>query len=394
MTPALSSVVSTRATILEELLSGPTAAHTRVHFRTLGPGQRPVQFAVLSASQFRRDLESELEGRDYEGIAIREPSDLEIADLPDFHLVPEWVRWVMPCPASGSAWIEGLAGSDARSQMRRKLRASNGVRVVTAPLTLSDYDTWHRQLYVPEVLSKSGAIPAWPPVAGLGAKLNLALPAAPDATTVPGMMRMFMFDTDDRLIGGSLLSVDASDGTLRLRAAAYEASSRAAKELSVRGIHEMIEVGKSFGVAYLSSGDDPNLFGVDVTLGLARFKVSVGMHPIPSPLGGFQLIKVFADTCGRLGAGEAAHSEAHGGLLCFGVASRGAARIAPRVRLGALPRAAHLTYQQKIELTRADAAGLQIGGALTANPVRLPKGMPLVRYDRLPAREGEVTACG
>jgi hypothetical protein len=372
-------------TILEELLQGPKAAHTRVHFRTLGSQHRPVQFAVLSASHFRRELESELQGRGYDGIAIRQPSDLEIAELQDFHLVPEWVRWVMPCPASGNAWIDGLPGSDARSQMRRKLRASSGVRVEIAPLTLSDYDAWYRQLYVPEVLSKSGAIPAWPAMAGLGEKLNVSLPDVADATAVAGMMRMFMFDASDRLIGGALLSVDESERTLRLRAAAYEASSRAAKELSVRGIHEMIEVGNSLAVAYLSSGDDPNLFGVDVTLGLARFKVSVGMQPVPSTIGGFQLIKIFAEACGRLGADE--------GLLCFGVASRGAARIGPHVRLGALAHA-QLTYQQKIELTRADAAGLQIGGEPTASGVRLPRGMPHLRFDRPVAREGEATVCG
>lgn len=374
MSTALASILSTRLTILEEFLPSPPIGHTRVHFKGLPNERRQVQFAALASSYFRRELEPELEARDFDGIAIRGPSDLEIAELQDFHLVPEWIRWVMACPASAADWIEGLSGSDLRSQMRRKLRASAAVRVETAALTLRDYDAWHTQLYVPEILSKCGAIPAWPPVSRLGAKLNLPLPARADATVVPGVLRMFMFDRSDRLIGGALLSVDEAEKTLRLRAAAYEAESRAALELSVRSIHEMIEVGRSLGAAYLSCGDDPNLYGVDVTLGLARFKISVGMQPVPSATGGFQLIKIFDEALERVDA-EAA------GLFCFGVASRGAARIGALIRLGSLPRA-HLPYQQKIELTRTDMAGLQIGAAPTASAARVPKGMPLIRFDR------------
>jgi hypothetical protein len=374
MSTALARILSTRLTILEELVPGPRLGHTRLHFRDLPNERRPVQFAALAASYFRRELEPELEARGFDGVAIREPSDLEIAELQDFHLVPEWIRWVMACPASGAEWIERLPGSDLRSQMRRKLRASTTVRVETAPMTLRDYEAWHTQLYVPEIMSKCGAIPSWPPVAGLGAKLNLPLPTKADATVVPGVLRMFMFDENDRLIGGALLSVDEVEKTLRLRAAAYEATSRAARELSVRGIHEMIEVGRSLGIAYLSSGDDPNLYGVDVTLGLARFKISVGMQPVPSAVGGFQLIKIFDDALERLDAQAA-------GLFCFGVASRGAARIGSLIRLGSLPRA-QLPYQRKIELTRTDMAGLQIGAAPTASAARVPKGMPLIRFDR------------
>jgi hypothetical protein len=386
MSTALANILSTRLTILEELVPAQRVAHTRVHFRTLQSGQRPVQFAALTASHFRRELEPELEARGYDGIAIREPSDLEIAELQDFHLVPEWIRWIMPCPASAAAWIEGLPGSDLRSQMRRKLRASTDVRVETGPLTLRDYHAWHTQLYVPEIMSKSGAIPSWPPVGELGAKLNLALPSEADDTVVRGVLRTFMFDASDRLIGGALLSVDEVEGTLRLRAAAYEAVARAAKELSVRGIHEMIEVGRSVGAAYLSSGDDPNLYGVDVTLGLARFKLSVGMQPVPSMVGGFQLLRIFDEAHARLDAEGS-------GLFCFGVAARGAARIGSLIRLGSLARA-QLTYQQKIELTRADLAGLQIGGAPTASAARVPKGMPLIRFDRIVYREDEATVCG
>jgi hypothetical protein len=385
MSTALASILSTRLTLLEELV-GARVAHTRVHFRTLPDEKRPVQFAALSAAYFRRELEHELEARGYDGVAIREPSDLEIAELQDFHLAPEWIRWIMPCPHSGADWIEGLPGSDLRSQMRRKLRASSGVRVATAPLTLSDYDAWHSQLYVPEIMSKCGAIPAWPPAAGLGAKLNLPLPSRPDATIVAGVLRMFMFDECDHLIGGALLSVDEGERTLRLRAAAYAAAARSARELSVRGIHEMVELGHSLGAAYLSSGDDPNLYGVDVTLGLARFKISVGMQPVPSPLGGFQLIKIFDDAHARLDPQAA-------GLFCFGVASRGPARIGSFIRLGSLARA-QLPYQQKIALTRADMAGLQIGGAPTASAARVPKGMPLIRFDRVVYGEDEVTVCG
>jgi hypothetical protein len=180
----LANILSTRLTLLEELASGHKGPHTRVHFRTLGSEAQPVQFAVLSPSGFRRELEPELAARGYCGVAIREPSDLELAELEDFHLVPEWIRWVMGRPASVEHWIESLPGSDLRGQIRRKLRASTGVRVQTAPLTVRDYEAWHTQLYVPEILSKSGAIPSWPPVAGLAEKLNLPLLSPADSTVV------------------------------------------------------------------------------------------------------------------------------------------------------------------------------------------------------------------
>src|SRR3569832_984050 len=161
MSTALARILSTRLTILEELAPGPRVAHTRIHFRELPSERRPVQFAVLTASHFRCELEPELEARRFDGVAIREPSDLEIAELQDFLQVPEWIRWVMACPASAAEWIEGLPGSDLRSQMRRKLRASTPVRVETTPMTLRDYEAWHTQLYVPEIMSKCGAIPSW-----------------------------------------------------------------------------------------------------------------------------------------------------------------------------------------------------------------------------------------
>ena len=259
MSTALARILSTRLTILEELAPGPRVAHTRIHFRELPSERRPVQFAVLTASHFRCELEPELEARGFDGVAIREPSDLEIAELQDFHLVPEWIRWVMACPASAAEWIEGLPGSDLRSQMRRKLRASTPVRVETTLLFFCVFVVWFLLLFVLVFLLFCGFFFFWPPVAGLRAKLNLPLPTKADATVDPGVIRMFMFDENDRLIGGALLSVDEVEKTLRLRAAAYEATSRAARELSVRGIHEMIEVGRSLGIAYLSSGDDPNL---------------------------------------------------------------------------------------------------------------------------------------
>lgn len=377
----LESILSTRVSILDELQPQETGAHTRIHFRTLD--ERPIQFAVLPAAQFRRELEDEVRKAGYDGIAIRDPSDLEIAELTDFHLAPEWVRWTMPCPASADAWIESLPGSDARNRMRRKLRVGSSVRVATAPLSLSDYEAWHRELYVPEILSKRGAIPAWPHVAELSGKLQLPLPAQADSTIVPGMLRIFMFDESDRLIGGSLLSVDEADRMLRVRAAAYEAQSRAHRELAVAGMYAMIAAATQQGLAYLSYGDDPNLFGLDVTLGLARFKVSIGMRPMPAMVGRFQLIKIFDTTCALLGAeaGVRSGETNQSGLLCFGVPGRGAARLAPFRRLAGCLNS-QLTYSMRAELAHANTAGLQFGCESTANAVRLPKGMTLARFDR------------
>src|ERR1700761_7266171 len=91
-TVALATIVSTRVTLLEEIERGKMAAHTRVHYRMLGRERRSVQFAVLSASEYRQDLEAELESRDYDGLVIQGPTDLDVVNHPDFHIVPGWVR--------------------------------------------------------------------------------------------------------------------------------------------------------------------------------------------------------------------------------------------------------------------------------------------------------------
>lgn len=375
--PLLGQILSTRLTPLEGRAPEASPRHVRAHFRMLEGERRRVQFAVLASGDFDRALEEQLEALDMDGVVIRDPSASEIAALDDFHLAPEWVRWVMPCPASVPDWIAGLPGSDSRNQMKRKLRAGLSVGVETGPLTLMDYQRWYSQLYVPEILSKSGAIPAWPDVSGLSQRLGVTLPERADETVIPGFLRIFMYDGEQRLLGGSLVSIDERERTLRVRAAAYEAGARAGKELAVRAVAAMIEAASARGFSYLSYGDDPNLYGVDVTVGLARFKASVGMQPIPSDQGGFQLLKLFERGRRCLAAEEA--TDVYSGLLCFGIPP-GHARVGAWRRLSVLIKAP-LDYRHKIERTQADAAGLQIASDPSAPLVRLPKGMRHARFD-------------
>jgi hypothetical protein len=370
------AVLATQIDCLQERHQARLAPYTRTYFRTSDLDRQPIRFAILDAAQYDAGLERELRRHNYHGVAIREPTDWEIERLPDFHLAPEWIRWVMPAPQTVDAWIDGIGNSDAKNQLRRKLRASHGIRAEVAPLNLHDYRRWRERLYVPEILSRPGAIPAWQEMEQFA--LNNSVPTTEPLAErhVPGFIRVFYFDAADDLVGGVLLFADDAERTIRVRAAAFEARSRASHELAIRSMALLVEEARARAFATLSYGDDINLYGVDVGVGLERFKASVGMNPVPSSGVPFQLFKVFGDSLRQLRAG--APEGTYPGILAFAVAGAGTDRVAAyhrtRAALDGDP-----GYERRIELMRANAVGVQIGGDPAAAAIRIPRGMRLLR---------------
>ncbi len=371
-------ILSKRVTTLEEIRRHWPRPYTRIYFRTIGHERRPIKFAVLSPTQFYPELESALAEADFDGVAIRDPADDEIERFGDFHLAPEWIRWVMPCPDTVEGWIDGVGNSNAKNQLRRKLRAGNSTRAEVAPLNLADYRKWYEVLYVPEILSKPGAIPAWQDVMQFASSNDIAITGPLAGQLVPGFLRIFFFSDADELVGGVLVSTDEQDLTLRVRATAFEPHSRSTKELAVKAMAVLVEEAKSRGYATLSYGDDPNLYGIDVTIGLEHFKASVGMRPIPSRSGTFQLFKIFDGTFRQLRAD--ATQGFYPGTLSFVVAGKGSSRVTAFHRLSATLDA-QLSYPEKIAAMRADAAALQVGADQRAPAIKIPRDMQLQRLD-------------
>ena len=362
-----------RCTMLEEMRRELPGPHVRSYFRPLGLERRPLQLAVVRSAQLDRELELEVRSLGLDGIAIREPSDEEIVARDDYELLPEWVRWVMACPLSTAAWIASLPSSQARNQLRRKLRASRGIRAEVAPLILSDYRQWYQQLYVPQILGRAGAIPAWENPSDF-ARGVLGRATFATGGSVQSFLRIFLYDELEELVGGVLVSIDEADRTLRIRAAAFAERARAEREVAVRAMESLIETANARGFWYLSYGDDPNLFGLDVSLGLQRFKIGIGMRPVPSPIGQFQLLKLFDDTARRV----APEGEPAPGLFWFAVVGAGYERIRALHELKSAC-AEGSCYEERIGAMTAHTEGVQFGSELAATPVRVPSGMPLRR---------------
>jgi hypothetical protein len=373
-------LMATSTTPFAELLSPPAATiYTRTHSRHQEGSSEPVKVAVLTADQYSPELDGILEKLGYFGVAIRDPESSVIDARADFHLVPEWVRWVMKAPKSVENWIEGLGPSDARNQMKRKLKKSRipgeEVRVEIAPLTIGDYALWHKTLYVPEILTKPGAIPAWTAEKFGDHEVVRTNPGQ----LVPDFERVFFYSKTGELIGGALVSTDKAEESLTIRAAAFEAAARAKFELAVRGMEEVITLGAARGAKIISYGTDPNLYGVDSIVGLERFKASIGMQAIPSPMGKTQLLKIFASAHPQLGSVQ--EGEGYQGVVMFAYQFEGIRSTRYEVLSSWLRPPSELSTEIKAERAMKHMRVVQVGAAPGSNEIKVPKGMePPVRF--------------
>jgi hypothetical protein len=250
-----------------------------------------TKIAVLEDEEYNSNLEHHLTTEGFFAAALKNPKQLDIHAHPDFFLAPEWIRWLMPTPATAESWIADLGSSHDRNKLRKKLQASHmqrsDIRVERAPLTVDDYDIWYRRLYLPEIGGRPGAILFWPKTAALAKKVTVT-----ESGVVPDFFRIFMYHKDGSFIGGALWSISKSENSLTTRASAFEKNARGKYELSTWALEESRVFASSQSLKWLSYGTDPNLFGVDVGLGLPMFKAKNGMKPVLARVGAIRLIKI------------------------------------------------------------------------------------------------------
>lgn len=267
-------------------------AHTRTLSRSIegGAGEK-IRVAVFRGGSYDASMENNLTAEGFFAVAIKDPKPSDISEHPDFVLAPGWIRWIMPTPETSEVWVTSLGSSHDRNKLRKKLKLSHSessaVRVEIKPLTVNDYKVWHENLYIPEIGGKTGAVLFWPKTEALSTKVTVT-----PSGTVAEFYRIFMYHKDGSLIGGALWSVSHSESSLTTRASAFEQKARAKYELAIRGMEESILFATAHGLRWVSYGTDPNFYGVDVGIGLQSFKASIGMKPVFSKVGSFQLVKI------------------------------------------------------------------------------------------------------
>ncbi len=250
-----------------------------------------TRIAVFQDEDYNPGLERQLAAEGFFAVAIRDPKTSDIETYPEYILAPEWIRWVMPTPATPEAWLTALGSSHDRNNLRKKLRISaeeaDDIRVDIAPLTVQDYTNWYEKLYLPEIGGKKGGILYWPKPGALSNKVTVTA-----AGGVADFFRIFLYHGNGSFIGGALWSINSAENSLTTRAAAFERKARARYQLAIRAMEESRMFALSLGLTWLSYGTDQNLYGLDGGLGLQSFKASIGMKPVLARVGDVQLIKI------------------------------------------------------------------------------------------------------
>ena len=258
-----------------------------------------TKIAVFQDEDYNSSLEHDLISEGFFAVAIKDPKPSDINGHPDFILAPEWIRWLMPTPESSETWITALGSSHDRYKLRKKLKAihnqSSDVRVEISPLSITDYNIWYENLYLPEIGGKTGAILFWPKAESLSKKVTVT-----SSGEVVDFFRIFMYHQAGSFIGGALWSISPSENSLTTRASAFEKNARGKYELAIRAMDESRVFATSHGLKWLSYGTDPNLFGVDVGLGLQMFKARNGMKPVLARVGSIHLIKILNKNLNQL----------------------------------------------------------------------------------------------
>ncbi len=369
--------------LLDEAIAPKKVPFARLHYRKDPDGQN-IKIAVVLKNQYQPAMETELRRQGYSGIAIRDPSHAEIENLNDFILGPEWVRPIMKTPSSITQWLADRSGSE-RSQLKRKMRASERPGEVTVELkdlTLRDYAIWHTSLFTPEILTLPGAIPGWPDVAAFAKRFSLKLSTDADLDQkIPNFQGIFFRNSNGELIGGNLIHFNETENSLTVRASAFAEAARAKYELGVRGMVVLIETAIARNIEYLSYGTDPNLFGMDASVGLAQFKAGLGMSMTPATmLPGYQLIKIFETSHQKL---DSQSNPLYQGIVMFAIAGSGKERVSRYQQALALMSTSsensQTTLDQKMKGLQGLFVGTQVGAAAGAPNAKLPAGMQLIR---------------
>jgi hypothetical protein len=383
-------------TTVDEIFDAPDLPYIRKHYRKINGGPATIQTVVIDEADYSPELEQAAADMGYLALAIRSPSDQAILAHPDYILAAEWVRWVMETPKSEEAWLASMSG-DARRQTIKKLQKSAPIRTEFVDMNLGHYDRWHREMFLPYVVGKDGGTPAWPPVKAyvgeggvkhegfveeVGVEVDPSIPFLENK--VPNWYALNFYKADDTFVGAMMIYMDhaENESLARIRNAGYEPVSRDENELALRGTAILAEEARKRGIRRLSYGDDPNLSGVDMALGLARFKATVGMTPIISvpwspdaktTLGKFQLIKVFKQNVHQARIRKDGRDS---GLFVFAVPGAGEDRI-QRYSEVKLIAGEELPYETRMEMNKNLLIGLQICMEPNSDKCKMPKNMTL-----------------
>ena len=349
--------------------------YSRTYSLVVGANKEPVQVAVIDAKEYSLALEKEIKDLGYLGIAIRNPDEATIAARTDFILTPDWIRTVMPTPASVDAWLAKMNSQD-RYDMKKKLSKSERVRTEIADLNWADYEQWRTELFSKEIMTRNGAVEAWKAPAQQAGMLKAAYdPNLPlETQKIPDMKRIFFYSDTGKLIGGSLVHVDK---LLRVRGAAFEAQAKKDLQIAFRGFVIAMQLAIDNGSPYISYGDDPGIYGIDSSTGLLAFKASLGMQIVPSPMfKSSQLIKLFPEAMVALR--ENVPQGAYSGMLVVGIPGDDPDRI-QKFRQMQEARSDQVLYEDRVKMAAASLIGIQIGADQGSNALKTPKGIELRR---------------
>ena len=274
-------------------------AKTKTLARVREDGGGRVRLAVFQSGCYQAGMADILKKEGFFAVAIEDPAIAEIREHKDFILAPELVRWLMPTPETTEAWIASLQSGHHRNLLKKRLKIIQGrreeLRVEVRPLTVSDYRIWHDRLYRPIIGAKRGAILYWPRAEFLSKRAKATAEGA-----VVNFLRIFIYRPNGDLIGGSLWQISPSQGMLAVVAAAFEQKTRAGHELSALVLEEAIHHADAHRLRWTSYGSDPNLYGVDVGLGLQAFKAGTGMKPVLRKAGGLWLLKILDENLSQI----------------------------------------------------------------------------------------------
>ena len=329
-----------------------------------------TKVAVFQDEIFDAGREQELEQQGFFAVAIKDPKPADITNFPDYFLAPEWIRWLMPTPETPEMWVAALGSSDDRYKLKKKLKASHSqridIRIEICPLSVHDYQIWYESLYLPEIGGKTGALIFWPKPAALPKKVTVT-----SSGQVSDFFRVFMYHQNGDLLGGLLWSLSHSESCLTTRAAAFESKARTKYQLAIRGMEESLLFANTHGLRWISYGTDQNLYGVDMTIGLQRFKASIGMQPVLARIGSLQLIKILNRNLSQLTSGDSETPS----VLIFAIAEHNSANtvaayqhLPPRKHRGNLD----LLWNLDTRLTP-----LRFLADPERIPINVPKGMVL-----------------
>lgn len=288
-------ILVSEMTFLQSFFSQPpTQPLSRVHHVQAVNSDQLIKIAVFPSGTYQTSYDKILREQNYFAVIIDSVTEADISNYPDFVAGPINLYWTQNLPINEEAWIERAGrGAKGRNDIRSALRKTADLRVEALPLTLVDYELWNRELFVPEMQEKRGGMLVWP---ATGSEFLKKLGArASDSGLVENYQRIFLYDENKNLVAGAILMVSSEKKSLTIRAAVYNKTVRS-KGAATRVVREAMALARSMGLEVLSYGTDPNLYNIDVTLGLHNFKASLGFTPntIPGPNGvvRLQMLKI------------------------------------------------------------------------------------------------------